>query len=192
MNIALEHCDHINERFLVLTRRQQILFLCSTCERQFPVYAQFSEEKTWGNTSGLRQLLNRCWDWSISLGTASKPNIPASSDFVEVSGGQSGSGHAAYPYYSIDYLVQHINGSFEGNAAHPAVNAINIIDAFLYDAVFTKVTKENDFIINSSPLMTREIERQNQDMENVSRDDWQSLDWVDLKRSNIGLSVLTP
>jgi len=196
MNRISEHYEQIETSFVKLSLYQRALFLCLTTERQFSVYETFSEGKPWSNINQFRACLDSCWTWSISLGQAKKAELPNSKDFLEIIGGQHGSGHAAYPYFALDYLCEFITGDFEnyknGSRDQPisARYATDIIDAYLYDEVFSPVSSENDQKILHHPLMRQEIKRQNTDLELLLQKNWDKLDWAEIKSVTQAKSLL--
>jgi len=101
-----------------------------------------------------------------------------------------------YPYFSLDYLYEFIVDDFinykNGSRGKPipARYATNIIDAYLYDEVFSKVSSENDRKILHHPLMRQEINRQNADLVALSRENWTEMNWEDVKLEAEGKGVL--
>ena len=190
MRKSTEHNRQISEKLNKLSLTQVAIFFCLACDRQLPIYKKFSKGQSWGDSKALMSLLNKCWEWSISYGKIPKPPIPTANNFIKVSGGQAGSGHAAYPYYSIDDLVNYINTECRNDRNNPATNAINIIDAYLYDTVFSSVTKENDNRIDTHPLMTQEMNRQSHDIVLVSQLNWNNINWKKERKSASGRIIL--
>jgi len=196
MNRISEHYNQIEKSFVRLSIYQRALFLCLTTERQFPVYETYSRGKPWANVKQFRSLLDSCWNWSISLGQAKSLEVPDSINFLEIVGGQHGSGHAAYPYFALDYLCEFISGEFisnkNGSREKPisARYATDIIDAYLYDEVFSGVSSENDRKILHHPLMRQEVNRQNSDLILLGKKNWNELRWNEIKSEVKGKSVL--
>ncbi len=196
MNRISEHYEYVERAFVQLSIYQKVLFLCLTTERQFSVYETFASGQLWANIKQFRSLLDSCWTGSISLGQTGKIEAPISKNFLEIIGGQHGSGHAAYPYFSLDYLYEFIVDDFinykNGSRGKPipARYATNIIDAYLYDEVFSKVSSENDRKILHHPLMRQEINRQNADLVALSRENWTEMNWEDVKLEAEGKGVL--
>jgi len=190
MRKCLEHNSLIKEKLSSLSLFQCTLFFSLTCERQLPVYAKFSLGKPWSNFKALRLLLDECWDWSISHGKGQKPFIPTADNFIEITSGQAGAGHALYPYYSIEDLVKCIANQVVDPKANPANNAITIIDSYLYDTEFESVTKKNDALVDEHPLMVNEIRYQIANINAVSNKNWVAVDWQKEKNKVIGKSIL--
>jgi len=190
MSTSLEHCGLVKQRYTGLSRFQQAIFLCLACERQFPVYEHYSSGTDWDNTPELRILLDVCWGWSILEGQEPKPNMPNAHNFLQITDGLAGRGHADHPFYSVQYLADFIINEESNLAGYPAEKGQDIIDAYLYDTVFMEVTNETERLVDVHPLMTQEINRQNHDMEMVAQDDWQKVDWRRVKENMTGQSVL--
>lgn len=189
MNPTIEHCDRINQTFIGLTIFQKSLFLCMICERLFPVYERYANAETWDNSDSLRDLLDSCWKWSSSLGSTKKPTLPDPSNFLDIIGGQSSSGHANSPFYSIQFLVRSIIEEFPYNEAYPASGALTTIDAYLFDE-FYEYSKENEKLVANHPLMVQEMHRQEQNLISVSQENWQENDWMIFKNKMQGENAL--
>ena len=197
MNSIVEHNGKIEKKFAQLSLYQKALFLCLCCERQFTVYENYSKDESWANPKGFRALLDACWDWSISSGAIKIFQVPKTVDFLKIIQGQDASGHASYPYYALDYLFEftkdkslnYKNGSRD--KPFSAECATNIIDAYLYDGTFAKVTAENDQKIFQHPLMQQEINRQISDLKRLSQENWTKLNWAEIKLETVGQNVLT-
>jgi len=164
MNSIVEHNGKIEKKFAQLSLYQKALFLCLCCE---------TKDESWANPKGFRALLDACWDWSISSGAIKIFQVPKTADFLKIIQGQDASGHASYPYYALDYLFEftkdkslnYKNGSRD--KPFSAECATNIIDAYLYDGTFAKVTAEND-----------------------QKENWSKLNWTEIKLETIGKNVL--
>ncbi|MEL7451771.1 MAG: DUF416 family protein [Pseudomonadota bacterium] len=189
---VVDHDRNIKESYSALSRFQKAIFLCLVCERQYPVYVQYADGKDWANISGLRQLLNECWEWSISFGRAPSPSMPNSHDFLKVVGGLAGVGLEADPFWSIEYLIDFIVNQ-EGNlAGYSAEKGTIIIDAYLDEYKYFDVEiMESKALIDHHPLMVQEMRRQNDDMQHVQRENWKLIDWQDVRKQVVGQSVLT-
>jgi len=196
MNRTSDHHGQIEQSFVQLSLYQRTLFLCCATERQYSVYDAFARGKPWANIKQFRSLLDSCWTWAISSGRAKKIELPQSKNFLEINEGQHGSGHAAYPYFSLDYLCEFIADDFinykNGSREKPisARYGTDIIDGYLYDGTFSKVSLENDLKVFHHPLMRQEIRRQNADLSLLKQKNWAEIDWVEIRSKTKGHGVL--